>query len=194
MQSMYKKKKRKSLSAPASPAPAVTYSYVNHDNFPSSEASVENMDHTAEVDFKSEMNAASACDGAALENPKSETAVDTTRVSSTLGRNLTSNVTFSDAFVSTESPQQELQRNRQIKKRKKMAKSQDQDIEITGEKAKSHLTLEKSSVKFDDIGGNKKTLTELLRLLLHVKHPGFDRNLGVSPPCGVLLHGPPGID
>lgn len=185
MQSMYKKKKRKSLSVPASPAP--TYSYVDHSNFPSSEVSTEKMDQTTDVDFKAEINGANASDNFASDNLTLKTDA-ANNPSDTPEKILTSNVTVSDAFVSTELTKQ-LPHNR---RRKKITKSQDQDIEVTGEKAKSKFTFDKTNVKFDDIGGNEKTLTELLRLLLHVKHPDCDRKLGVPSPTGVLLHGPQG--
>ena len=35
-------------------------------------------------------------------------------------------------------------------------------------------------------------LHELSRLLLHMSHPELYQVLGVSPPRGILLHGPPG--
>ena len=33
---------------------------------------------------------------------------------------------------------------------------------------------------------------EVCKLLLHLRHPEVYSHLGVSPPCGFLLHGPPG--
>uniref|UniRef100_A0AAY5F3R8 AAA+ ATPase domain-containing protein n=1 Tax=Electrophorus electricus TaxID=8005 RepID=A0AAY5F3R8_ELEEL len=52
--------------------------------------------------------------------------------------------------------------------------------------------LQHSTVKFDDIGGNEETLTELCKLLIHMRHPEVYQQLGVVPPRGFLLHGPPG--
>ena len=37
-----------------------------------------------------------------------------------------------------------------------------------------------------------ESLQELSRLLLHMSHPEIYQALGVSPPRGILLHGPPG--
>ena len=31
-----------------------------------------------------------------------------------------------------------------------------------------------------------------MKLLFHLKHPEVFQRLGVRPPCGFLLHGPPG--
>ncbi|XP_058828935.1 nuclear valosin-containing protein-like [Topomyia yanbarensis] len=45
---------------------------------------------------------------------------------------------------------------------------------------------------FDDIGGMDRILRELCELLLHVKHPEVYRHIGLPPPRGFLLHGPPG--
>lgn len=45
---------------------------------------------------------------------------------------------------------------------------------------------------FDDVGGMDKILRDLCELLLHVKHPEVYRHIGLPPPRGFLLHGPPG--
>ena len=49
-----------------------------------------------------------------------------------------------------------------------------------------------SSVKFSDIGGCDDTVEQVCKLLVHMKHPEVFRTLGVTPPRGFLLHGPPG--
>ncbi|NXB33685.1 NVL protein, partial [Eulacestoma nigropectus] len=48
------------------------------------------------------------------------------------------------------------------------------------------------SVKFEDVGGNDETLKEICKMLLHIHHPEVYNHLGVVPPRGFLLHGPPG--
>ncbi|CAG0884919.1 unnamed protein product [Cyprideis torosa] len=48
------------------------------------------------------------------------------------------------------------------------------------------------SVTFKDMGGIDETLHDLSRLLLHLLHPEVFVHLGVLPPRGFLLHGPPG--
>ncbi|NXL91326.1 NVL protein, partial [Alectura lathami] len=48
------------------------------------------------------------------------------------------------------------------------------------------------SVKFEDVGGNDETLKEICKMLIHVRHPEVYQHLGVVPPRGFLLHGPPG--
>ncbi|NXO99564.1 NVL protein, partial [Certhia brachydactyla] len=48
------------------------------------------------------------------------------------------------------------------------------------------------SVKFEDVGGNDETLKEICKMLLHIRHPEVYTHLGVVPPRGFLLHGPPG--
>lgn len=47
-------------------------------------------------------------------------------------------------------------------------------------------------INFDDVGGMDKILRDLCELLLHVKHPEVYRHIGLPPPRGFLLHGPPG--
>ena len=49
-----------------------------------------------------------------------------------------------------------------------------------------------SAVKFSDVGGCEDTLEEISKLLLHLQHPEIFSRLGVHPPQGFLLHGPPG--
>ncbi|NWR60762.1 NVL protein, partial [Bucorvus abyssinicus] len=48
------------------------------------------------------------------------------------------------------------------------------------------------AVKFEDVGGNDETLKEICKMLIHVRHPEVYNHLGVVPPRGFLLHGPPG--
>ncbi|XP_026878790.2 nuclear valosin-containing protein-like isoform X2 [Electrophorus electricus] len=86
-----------------------------------------------------------------------------------------------------------------VKKGKSKAKREvrnvDVDIEasIMAKKARTKgPDLQHSTVKFDDIGGNEETLTELCKLLIHMRHPEVYQQLGVVPPRGFLLHGPPG--
>ncbi|XP_072912325.1 nuclear valosin-containing protein-like isoform X1 [Hemitrygon akajei] len=48
------------------------------------------------------------------------------------------------------------------------------------------------ALKFEDIGGSDATLKEVCELLIHLRHPEVFEQLGVQPPRGFLLHGPPG--
>lgn len=59
-------------------------------------------------------------------------------------------------------------------------------------KKKSLATLQEPSVSFKDIGGIDRVLEKVCKLLIHVKHPEVYRQIGISPPRGFLLHGPPG--
>uniref|UniRef100_A0A3B4Y5S5 Nuclear VCP like n=1 Tax=Seriola lalandi dorsalis TaxID=1841481 RepID=A0A3B4Y5S5_SERLL len=58
-------------------------------------------------------------------------------------------------------------------------------------KSKS-LELQYPTLKFEDVGGNEDTLTEVCKLLVHMRHPEVYQHLGMVPPRGFLLHGPPG--
>jgi len=50
-----------------------------------------------------------------------------------------------------------------------------------------------SGVTFDDIGGLSKEIKRLREIVeLPLKHPEVFRRLGIEPPSGVLLYGPPG--
>uniref|UniRef100_A0AAX7SY21 AAA+ ATPase domain-containing protein n=1 Tax=Astatotilapia calliptera TaxID=8154 RepID=A0AAX7SY21_ASTCA len=48
------------------------------------------------------------------------------------------------------------------------------------------------TLKFEDVGGNEETLVEVCKLLIHMRHPEVYQQLGMVPPRGFLLHGPPG--
>ena len=52
--------------------------------------------------------------------------------------------------------------------------------------------VQSSTVRFSDVGGCGECLREVNKLLLHMKQPELFARLGVRPPQGFLLHGPPG--
>ncbi|XP_016076691.1 PREDICTED: nuclear valosin-containing protein-like isoform X4 [Miniopterus natalensis] len=80
--------------------------------------------------------------------------------------------------------------------KRKQGDTQEVDGEIEAilqKKAKARaLEFQISSVKFEDVGGNDTTLKEVCKMLIHMRHPEVYQHLGVTPPRGVLLHGPPG--
>jgi transitional endoplasmic reticulum ATPase len=48
-------------------------------------------------------------------------------------------------------------------------------------------------VGYDDIGGCRKQLAQIREMIeLPLRHPALFKNLGIKPPRGVLLYGPPG--
>uniref|UniRef100_A0A914XVW6 AAA+ ATPase domain-containing protein n=1 Tax=Plectus sambesii TaxID=2011161 RepID=A0A914XVW6_9BILA len=51
---------------------------------------------------------------------------------------------------------------------------------------------ERPTVSFKDLGGCEAQFLEVCRLSMHLKHPEIHAKLGVTPPRGFLLHGPPG--
>nr|XP_057934410.1 nuclear valosin-containing protein-like isoform X2 [Doryrhamphus excisus] len=84
---------------------------------------------------------------------------------------------------------------RSVKRKKRSAEdaAKDQPREKQEKKAKSTSTkLQHPTVKFEDVGGNEDTLTEVCKLLIHMRHPEIYQQLGMVPPRGFLLHGPPG--
>ncbi|XP_070696810.1 nuclear valosin-containing protein-like isoform X3 [Pempheris klunzingeri] len=81
------------------------------------------------------------------------------------------------------------------KKSKKRTKTSTETTEShnLNKKAKSKSPeLQYPSLKFEDVGGNEETLTEVCKLLMHIRHPEVYQQLGMVPPRGFLLHGPPG--
>ncbi len=66
------------------------------------------------------------------------------------------------------------------------------DIELLPQAVES---LERSvpSVVYEDIGGLKPVITKVREMIeLPLKHPELFDRLGIDPPKGILLHGPPG--
>ncbi|KAL3887985.1 hypothetical protein ACJMK2_000370 [Sinanodonta woodiana] len=57
---------------------------------------------------------------------------------------------------------------------------------------KKGVQTQNSTVTFADFGGNEVGLKEVCKLLLHLRYPKLYSQLGVTPPRGFLLHGPPG--
>lgn len=54
------------------------------------------------------------------------------------------------------------------------------------------VPIMESKVTFSNVGGSNKVLKTVCKLLAHMKHPEIFKRLGISPPRGFLLHGPPG--
>ncbi|XP_036925441.1 nuclear valosin-containing protein-like [Sturnira hondurensis] len=80
------------------------------------------------------------------------------------------------------------------KRKKEDLQEVDGEIEAILQKKANAVGLEFqiSNVKFEDVGGNDTTLKEVCKMLIHMRHPEVYQHLGVIPPRGVLLHGPPG--
>jgi transitional endoplasmic reticulum ATPase len=52
---------------------------------------------------------------------------------------------------------------------------------------------EGKSIGYDDIGGCRKQLGMIREMIeLPLRHPQLFKAIGVKPPRGILLHGPPG--
>ncbi|KAL0107772.1 hypothetical protein PUN28_014802 [Cardiocondyla obscurior] len=62
---------------------------------------------------------------------------------------------------------------------------------LFAKKAKT-LPISETKLTFSDVGGSEKVLKTVCKLLAHMKHPEIFKRLGISPPRGFLLHGPPG--
>ena len=62
-------------------------------------------------------------------------------------------------------------------------------IRLTGEGAK----LERGAITYEDIGGLRRVIRRLREMIeLPLRYPEIFEKLGIEPPKGVLLHGPPG--
>lgn len=62
-----------------------------------------------------------------------------------------------------------------------------------GEPIKREEEERLDEVGYDDIGGCRKQMAQIREMIeLPLRHPNLFKNLGVKPPRGVLLYGPPG--
>ncbi|XP_037274346.2 nuclear valosin-containing protein-like [Rhipicephalus microplus] len=83
------------------------------------------------------------------------------------------------------------------RKTPKKPKSNDVDAAIQ-DNLKKRMAKEKEialinpTARFADLGGMEGPLEEICNMLMHLKHPEVYKKLGVVPPRGFLLHGPPG--
>lgn len=75
---------------------------------------------------------------------------------------------------------------------KKRKLERDVNGSVTAKKRKNLVTPQQPTVTFKDVGGLDKVLEDVVKLLVHIKHPEVYRQIGISPPRGFLLHGPPG--
>ena len=48
-------------------------------------------------------------------------------------------------------------------------------------------------LSFDDFGGISHVIEQIRKLMFHLRHPILYTTIGVDPPRGFLLHGPPGV-
>ena len=50
-----------------------------------------------------------------------------------------------------------------------------------------------NEVGYDDIGGARKQMAQIREMVeLPLRHPGLFKAIGIKPPRGILLYGPPG--
>eukprot|EP00929_Paragymnodinium_shiwhaense_P037309 TRINITY_DN198_c0_g1_i2.p1 TRINITY_DN198_c0_g1~~TRINITY_DN198_c0_g1_i2.p1 ORF type:complete len:825 (-),score=253.34 TRINITY_DN198_c0_g1_i2:232-2628(-) len=69
----------------------------------------------------------------------------------------------------------------------------DTTIHCEGEPVKREDEEKLDDVGYDDIGGCKKAMAQIREMIeLPLRHPTLFKTLGVKPPRGVLLYGPPG--
>jgi len=66
-------------------------------------------------------------------------------------------------------------------------------IHCDGDPVKRDEEERLDGIGYDDIGGCRKQLAQIRELVeLPLRHPQLFRNIGVKPPKGILLYGPPG--
>jgi transitional endoplasmic reticulum ATPase len=71
--------------------------------------------------------------------------------------------------------------------------AQDTEIHCEGEPIKREDEERLDEVGYDDIGGCRRQMAQIREMIeLPLRHPTLFKTLGVKPPRGVLLYGPPG--
>jgi len=71
--------------------------------------------------------------------------------------------------------------------------SPDTELDMEGEPLDRREEEEEEDVGYEDIGGVDKELTKIRELVeLPMRHPKVFTSVGLRPPRGVLIHGPPG--
>merc|ERR1711939_1202626 len=69
----------------------------------------------------------------------------------------------------------------------------DTEIHCEGEPVRREDEERLDDVGYEDIGGCKKAMAQIREMIeLPLRHPALFKTLGVKPPRGVLLYGPPG--
>ncbi|RLN13978.1 hypothetical protein BBO99_00008128 [Phytophthora kernoviae] len=83
---------------------------------------------------------------------------------------------------------------KKVKLLRKRAKQQGQEEDKAAEGDETRgFVVERPTTRYSDVGGIQKILQEVRELIEYpLTHPEVYAHLGVEPPRGVLLHGPPG--
>merc|ERR1712194_705684 len=69
----------------------------------------------------------------------------------------------------------------------------DTELFCEGDPVKREDEERMDDVGYDDIGGCRRQMAQIREMIeLPLRHPTLFKTLGVKPPRGVLLHGPPG--
>ncbi len=69
----------------------------------------------------------------------------------------------------------------------------DTEIFCEGENIKREEEERLDEVGYDDVGGVRKQMAQIRELVeLPLRHPQLFKTIGVKPPKGILLFGPPG--
>uniref|UniRef100_A0ACD5UQY9 Uncharacterized protein n=1 Tax=Avena sativa TaxID=4498 RepID=A0ACD5UQY9_AVESA len=69
----------------------------------------------------------------------------------------------------------------------------DTEIFCDGEPVKREDGEKLDDVGYDDVGGMRKQMTQIRELVeLPLRHPQLFKSIGIKPPKGILLYGPPG--
>lgn len=158
------------------------------------EYSTDSEDDVPEHEHTNHMNSSLTSLYQRGATPQKSWVIDTTGTRENVFIDLCEEESSSTAKQRDSSAKDKKTKSRKLKREKKKKKNEE-DSEITAailmKKSKGH-ELQYSSLKFEDFGGSEETLEEVCKLLIHMRHPEVYQRLGVVPPRGFLLHGPPG--
>ncbi|EFN84409.1 Nuclear valosin-containing protein-like [Harpegnathos saltator] len=165
---------------------------------------ISSDDDVSKVESKAESNAESKAESKAESNVEKDTketelACNTNEKFVHITPSVTLKLETADSKLQTPSPQTPTTpANGTVKptplestKKRQRGKDNDSTSFVVTKKTKT-IPITELKVTFSNVGGSEKVLKTVCTLLAHMKHPEIFKQLGISPPRGFLLHGPPG--
>ncbi|XP_051162880.1 nuclear valosin-containing protein-like isoform X2 [Leptopilina boulardi] len=89
-------------------------------------------------------------------------------------------------------PEKTAERSTDKQERKRQKRNDGSVLYSTVARKRVDVSVADHKVTFANVGGATKVIESITKLLVHMKHPEIFQQLGISPPRGFLLYGPPG--
>ncbi|XP_013409877.1 nuclear valosin-containing protein-like [Lingula anatina] len=176
---------------PSSPSGALFQKILKNNEFTEANLTPERkLERSGNADTVSQESRGSITNCSILFSEATSDALGFIDKSSLNAEDLFLNHTSGDKESPSVQPMEEEQKKDTEKQPRSAKKRRKTGMEV--EQKQKAIEVQKSELTFADIGGNNKTIMEICKLLVHMKHPEVYQQLGITPPRGFLLHGPPG--